>query len=214
MVLALDIVAAPVRAGGENPSEAGVLGHMDWHIDELGVRPGVGTLYSWLLLMTDRYDGSTSRIREFSDRWGGGRFQMRYWGNNGSGADEGGVWGWEAAEYTVNNSTGDIMNTMFGTAAEPSTLNQFKAYMTFFEKNNSHAADIDLEIWKENCTGSWLSNRIGYDISYDTKSMARASASAAAGQHLCGKINTLHVPGTQTRKVILIMYYSNSTDFR
>jgi hypothetical protein len=96
------------------------------------------------------------------------------------------------------------------TAAEPSALNQFKAYMTFFEEDNSDAADIDLEMWTHNCTGSEASNRLRSDASFDVKSMVRENDSNVAGQELCTKVRTYHVPSGQTRRVQLVMYYSRA----
>lgn len=89
--------------------------------------------------------------------------------------------------------------------------------MTFFERNNSDAADVDLEIWKNNYSGDAPTYRLREDDSFDVKSMTKASEEAA-GQALCAKVLTSHVPdvepGVDTRKVILIMYYSDSTAFR
>ena len=80
-------------------------------------------------------------------------------------------------------------------------------------KDNTDAADVDLAIWKNNCNGTVVDNRLQKDFTYDVKSMTKAGPEAA-GEALCAKVHTRHVPGTQTRKVILIMYYSNETEFR
>ncbi len=165
-----------------------------------------GVLFTQLLAMTDRENGTSHRTWRFSPEWGGGRFQLRYFG---SGADHpaGGAWAMDLFEtYLYDNETIDI--PVRGTGTEPTSLNQIKVYAMVFEEDWEHVADIDLRLRGNNCTGAYY----GTDTSLDVKSMVRAG-SEAAGDSLCVQVHGYGVP-TEGRRVVLAMYYSVDTLMR
>lgn len=178
----------------------------DWFLDQGYTSISIeGRLYVVLQGMADRAKGTSSyNSVGFDPRWGGGRFQMRYF----SGSEPGYPWGWES--YSAVLSDGQISDhSLFGNGLEPSTLHQYKAYATFFEEDSSNIADIDLLIMDDNCSG----NTLDYDISRDIHSMVRLGTSAA-GKALCNRLHAYHVPSGQTRRVHVFAYYSGDTNMR
>lgn len=194
--------AAPLVAGA-----AGLL--VDWFLDQhTSAIKNEGVLYTMLLGMTDRASGDSSYVSSgFNPQWGGGRLQMRYFGKDNVGWDETGPAGWKITQY--NSLTSAVENTMSGSGPEPSGIQQYKAYMTFFEEDALDAADYDLYLYNGDCAGSLLAS----DVSRDLKSMARAS-SGISGEALCARVNPFHLPSGQSRRVVLYQYYSTDTDFR
>ncbi len=112
---------------------------------------------------------------------------------------------WEVTIH--NNETIDF--PVRGTGTEPATIQQFKAYAVVFEQDWRTVADVDLYVFDQNCAGS---TPLGYDISFDTKSMVRRGASAA-GKALCVRLKGYAVPPAG-RRVVLASYFSVDTSMR
>lgn len=157
--------------------------------------------------MTDREAGTYHKSSRFDPRWGGGRFQMRYF----SGCEVGCPWGWES--YSGVLSDGQVIDHEFlGTGAEPSGLAQYKVYSMVFEEDNDDMADIDLEVRDDNCSAT--SNYLYRDGSKDVKSMVRLSGPTAAGKRICNRLSADHVPSGETRRAHVFGYYSGDTSMR
>jgi hypothetical protein len=77
-----------------------------------------------------------------------------------------------------------------------------------FEQGYWSVADVDLYVRDQNCAGS----NMGYDTSFDTKSMVRVG-SAAAGKALCVRVKGYAVP-PEGRRVVLASYFSVDTQMR
>jgi len=165
-----------------------------------------GVAYAALLAMTDRSQGAGFRTAGFDPGYGGGRFQLRYFGGS-SDHPAGGAWGFDLWEVTIHNN--EIIDfPVRGTAAEPSTIQQFKVYAVVFEQDWRTVADVDLYVLDQNCAGSTL----GYDTSFDTKSMVRLGAESA-GKALCVRVKGYAVPPAG-RRVVLASYFSVDTSMR
>lgn len=197
-------MSAPLVGGA-----AGLL--LDWGLDQVGPTfKNPGTLYTWMLGMTDRATSDTTyRTSGFSPQWGGGRFQLRYFGNDGAPGDDSGNWGYEHTIYVLTNGAADIANTLNGSGAEPAGIDQAKFYMMTGEVDNGDVSDILLSMKAGNCAGSTIRS----DFSFDVKKMVRGSAAEVGGQALCALIRPIYIPSGY-RIVNLWMYYSDETDFR
>lgn len=164
-----------------------------------------GWLRANLLTMADRANGvSTKLTSRFHRRWGAGRFQMRH----PSLPDHPGLtWGWWVTQLTV--SDGQVITVpIFGMGAEPA-LNQVKMIVLTPEEDPNNIGDVDIGLWTQNCAGSSLIS----DTSRDYKSMVRAGSSAG-GHQLCVRVYGYHIPSQETRKVEVVVYYSNDTSMR
>lgn len=178
----------------------------DWFLDNGFFINSKGRLHTAMLAMTDRASSSTNYANSrFSDDWGGGRFQTRYYHND----DHSGVWGWESVWFEMEAD--DIVEHEFrGSGTESSNLNQFKAYMVFFEEDGSSVADITMQVRDQNCGAG--SSVLRSDTSFDHKKMVRLTGGQAAGEALCIRLQAYEAPSP--RRVQLFMYYSASTDMR
>jgi hypothetical protein len=163
---------------------------------------GVTRLFTPLLAMTDRWNGSGRVTTGFDPHWGGGRFQSRFF----SSADMGAPWGWEAYTHTLSQGQSGS-HPLFGSGAEPSGLQQLKVYGFFLEEDNVDIADIDLYV-SDDTTGATL----GQDTSRDVKSMVRLGA--VGGHPLRATTGAFYVPSGQSRQFTQVAYYSNGTAMR
>jgi hypothetical protein len=167
-----------------------------------------GVLFTALLAMTDRESGSTHLSTGFNSAWGGGRMQLRYF-MSGSDHPAGGAWGLDQWETVVHQ--GDVFDfPIRGTAAEPTTIQQFKVYAMVFEGDWAAVADVDIQVRDKNCGVD--SAYLGGDSSYDTKSMVRVG-SIAAGRALCVRVTGYAIP-PEGRRVVLTSYFSVDTAMR
>lgn len=165
-----------------------------------------GVLFATLLAMTDRSYGAGQRSSGFDPGWGGGRFQLRFFGD-ASDHPAGGAWGFDLWEVVIHNN--EVIDfPVRGTGAEPATLQQFKVYAVVFEGSFWTVADVDLYVRDQNCAGADL----GYDSSFDTKSMVRLGTSAAS-KALCVRLKGYAVP-PGGRRVVLASYFSVDTSMR
>jgi len=168
-----------------------------------------GRPFAVLLAMTDREFpgpfGAGKTSVGFHPVWGGGRFQMRKFDSS----DHAGVFGWESYShlFTADNET--VEHNLWGSVAEPSTLNQLKVYSVFFEKDSLNMAKIDMRVLAGNCAGSSL----GLDNSYDVKKMVR-TGTAARSQQTCARLQASHLPTGVQRRAHVFAYYSAATSMR
>ena len=169
-----------------------------------------GFMYANMLAMTDRANSATTfKTSRFDPKWGGGRFQARYYDLPAETVT--GVWRWEAAWYSLGN--GQTVNHLAaGSGVEPAGIGQFKAYAVFLENDGVDVADIDMEVRDQNCGAS--SVLLGSDISRDSKSMVRLAGSSVSSKSVCVKLRGFHVPAGQTRLVQLVIYWSDLTAMR
>ena len=166
-----------------------------------------GWFFSALLAMTDRYDGSSYRSSGFGNRWGGGRFQLRYFNN----ADLAPPWGWEAYSTTFSAS-GQTFHVPFGSgSALPSGVGQFKVVRTWYEDDNDDVADGILRVRSPVCGAGGTT--LVADDSADIKSMVRLGSSAA-GNVMCVQHHANHIPDGETRDFYVFAFFSGDTDMR
>lgn len=182
-----------------------------WMLQEHGrfIVGGRGRHFAALLSMVDRANGvATYRNAGFDPIWGGGRFQTRMF----TSADHpAGAFGW--SQHAFRLLSGQTYTILVGGAGnEPVSLNQFKAYATFFEADNQNIADIDLYVRDKDCGSG--SVYLSQDVSRDTKSMVRLSGAQAAGKALCVQVYAYYVPNGEAREVNLFTYYSADTAMR
>lgn len=168
-----------------------------------------GALFSALLAMTDRATGQFAYGSSgFSPFWGGGRFQARLFTT----ADHpSGGWGW--SQHNVRLRQGDWVNiSVQGPGIEPIWLNQFKVHAVFMEPDAQDIGDIDVYVRDQDCGAG--SQVLGYDQSYDTKSMVRLAGWQAGGKALCVQLHGYYIPTGQTRYVHIFTYYSADVQMR
>ena len=193
-------IAAPQIAGAAMLIKDAFLSAGQTYINSPGV------LFAAMLAMTDRSQGASYRSTGFDPGFGGGRFQLRYFGGT-SDHPAGGAWGFDLWEVTIHNN--EIIDfPVRGTGVEPSTIQQFKAYAVVFEQDWRTVADVDLYVMDQNCAGTTL----GYDVGFDTKSMVRVGTEAA-GKALCVRVKGYAVPPAG-RRVVLASYFSVDTAMR
>ena len=180
----------------------------DWVLDEHGTFINdPGHLQAMLLAMTDRENGTGQKANSgFHPRWGGGRFQARFFFDPGQ---ESGPWGWESAWSTL--SDGETWQRYpFNGANLPASTTQWKAYMWWAEDDDHNAADLVLRTYDSVCTGLPIRG----DYSFDVKKMTRLDESVA-GQRICVATTAFHIPAGQDRRAHLFNYYtSGGTAFR
>jgi hypothetical protein len=164
-----------------------------------------GRPYVVLLAMGDRQSESGAKLSAgFDNEWGAGRFQMRRFDSS----DHTGVWGWETYSHMFT-AEGATNHNLFGSGTESTSLNQAKVYAMFFEQDADDIAKIDLRVRADNCSGASL----GLDSSDDVKKMVRVG-SEGAGQALCARLNALHLPAGESRRMHVFAYYSGDTAMR
>ncbi len=172
-----------------------------------------GRLFAVLLAMADRYDGSTYRHRGYGNRWGAGRFQLRYFDDD----DLAAPWSWEM--YSVVFSTSWQYNNFSfrGTGTEPSGIGQFKATSIVFEDDNDDMADITMYVQDNNCYSDHTlegdDGQPASDMSYDVAKMVRLGSSAS-GKALCIKTRSWYIPSGETRRLHVFAYHSGDTAMR
>lgn len=185
----------------------------DWFLDQGYTAINIeGRLFAVLQAMTDRADSASGyRTTGFDPRWGGGRFQARFF----DGSDMGYPWGWETYSAVLEEGEVDL-HPFNGSAAEPAGLQQFKSHMIFFEQSAADGiADIDLSVANNNCSTGYTT--YGSDVSYDVKSTVRVGT-AAAGNAICTRLHAYSVPGLglwgESRRAHVFNYYSGNTNMR
>lgn len=167
-----------------------------------------GWLYANMLAMGDRAIGPASYAQSgFSPIWGGGRFQLRYYGVP---AEDPGAWRWETARYVLGSGS-RVDHIVGGYGSEPVGLQQFKVYALVLEPDAHDVADVDIQVLDNNC-GTYA-QVLGADYSYDYKSMVRLGPEAG-GRSLCVRLLSQYMPPGETRAVQLVVQYSTATAMR